>query len=436
VCRSDQHRSGLGVSVRLSFAHNILFDYAAARLWLRDLPPAVIAELERPDQQDLVLFARPSIVLLFQGLWHTSQAPDRGDFWNAALALSGSGLRLAGKIIAAGVAAAEFRRVSDIALLLARVETEGGQGPAANLLKHVVTAAMTRFGTGEGHIRWSGEGSPEWLGLALELTRRASGALSWQARLILTLVQRNPGQPMTPQQSEWANRAARALLEVELQRGSRGPAVTTAVAVACQTSAAEPEATIRAIRPVLDRAHQDDWHDLLEPIAEQFKHVATANPVFAARVIRSVFSKDYSRDDQIPPRDRIMPLTFNKHDSMETVRRDLAKSVLEMLEGGNLVAVHLHCCSSRHRFATATETTGLAPHASLWLVARLRYIATTATCGGTGPTPPTKCGARCLRRSKRCSCRPREVVLRREEAPTLLSCRRFWRLLLVEPGWR
>ena len=51
------------------FTHNVLYDYAVARQFLRDLPDDLISDLAT-DDADLLLVIRPSIVFAFQRLWY------------------------------------------------------------------------------------------------------------------------------------------------------------------------------------------------------------------------------------------------------------------------------------------------------------------------------------------------------------------------------
>ena len=79
----------------------------------------------------------------------------------------------------------------------------------------------------------------------------------------------------------WVHRNCR-LHRGRLRRGGRGPGTVTALAVASRTIGADPQATLRAIRPVLDPSRAEDWYELLGPLAEHLeelvrdKHLLTA----------------------------------------------------------------------------------------------------------------------------------------------------------------
>jgi hypothetical protein len=66
---------------RLAFAHNLLFDFGAAELYLPHEPEDFLAMLAA--QPDLALLLRPSLHMRFQQLWMT----DKEEFWNLTFQL-------------------------------------------------------------------------------------------------------------------------------------------------------------------------------------------------------------------------------------------------------------------------------------------------------------------------------------------------------------
>jgi hypothetical protein len=174
----------------ISFVHNILYDYGVARLLLKDLPPVMVEWLGAKERQDLLLAIRPSIVLAFQRLWHSHH--DRKLFWQAALRfVTHPSIRLIGKIIAADVAALEFRRVADIAPLLEHLTTSERES-ATTLLQFTLQAAIAHFNQDAHRFPLWGPSAPEWLSLAALLAERFPAAALWQVRSILAhLTSRN-----------------------------------------------------------------------------------------------------------------------------------------------------------------------------------------------------------------------------------------------------
>ena len=64
----------------VAYSHNLLFDYAVARLWVRDLPPEVTEKFAEKAGHQLLLAIRPSLQIAFQRLWNAGNAA----FWEAA----------------------------------------------------------------------------------------------------------------------------------------------------------------------------------------------------------------------------------------------------------------------------------------------------------------------------------------------------------------
>jgi hypothetical protein len=170
----------------VAFVHNILYDYAVARLLLRELPTEVMDWLGETANQDLLLAIRPSVILAFQRLWYASS--DRKPFWERAVCLAASpSIRLIGKIIAAHVAATEYQVLDDVRPLLGRLGGSDDEA-ARQLLQYTWQAAFTNHQRDPRRFPFWGEGAPEWLGLADHLTEHHPDAATWQVRALLALL--------------------------------------------------------------------------------------------------------------------------------------------------------------------------------------------------------------------------------------------------------
>ncbi len=332
ILQSSPSSALAGSDPFVSFSHNILLDYAAARVWLGDIGPDPIDELERQENQDLLLFARPSIHLAVQRLWHmrdTSSTP-RATFWDRVRAFESSRIRPLGKIIPSAVAAAELQDVADISPLLDQLQSLETRTADEAVFQHVIAGVLARTRDPSFNWRITGSGAPPWLDVAADIARRDLPRCAWQLRLLLLEAEREGAPALTLEQTSQANRAARALL----LWSAAGPGVTatlmTAISMACKTMQAGPQATVAALEPILSRTHSEDWYDLLRPIAENFTQVALSSPRFACRAIRAAYARDYGHDDFIDQGSRILPLRFNKGDSLESARRTISESFSEL----------------------------------------------------------------------------------------------------------
>ena len=160
----------------LSFVHNIMYDYAVARLLLGELGRTELEFLEAGGNEHLALSIRPSISLAFQRLWHAS--PERRPFWEKAiLFVQSERIRMFGKVTAGDVASSEFREVSDVMLLIEEVEK--GDEHAYKLLKYMIQAAIAHFrgATSNSSQLW-GDGSPAWLEAIAYMAERIPDAVA------------------------------------------------------------------------------------------------------------------------------------------------------------------------------------------------------------------------------------------------------------------
>ena len=177
-----------GTDRQISFVHNILFDYAVARLMLKNLPEDIVNWLGIKESQDLLLAIRPSVVLTFQRLWYSDN--ERRVFWDRALAFTANkGIRLFGKIIAADVAALEFRTTEDMFSLMEQLNSSAGQ-EAKTLLQFTLQAALAHFAQDSVRFPLVGTNAPQWLKLSAELAEHYPDAASWQVRNVLAQIGR------------------------------------------------------------------------------------------------------------------------------------------------------------------------------------------------------------------------------------------------------
>jgi hypothetical protein len=331
VLRSERRSALAGTPAFLSFAHHILFDYATARLWMGSLEPAILAELEDPKQQDLVLFARPSLVLTFQRLWHMGDAsdPSREMFWARALTMLESRLRLSARIVASTVAAAEFRSVTDLDYLLSRIGKDK-ESPASKLFQYVITAVLTRADDQQQPLEIIGRDARPWLSVSREVIDRGLKQNAWQVYLLLRVVERQSDGLLQPDQQDTANHVARGLLQWSLDDPKLTATESTAVAVVSKTARSHPAESIASLTPLLDQSHSGEWHETLRPIADNFAALASLDQRFASRVMHAAYTHAYDPEDRTALGGRLMPLLFAKNDSLKHVQEKIASGIAKL----------------------------------------------------------------------------------------------------------
>ncbi len=147
----------------LSFAHHVLFDYAAARLLLRRGAAEVVDRLVA--NRDLPVLIRPSLDLHLRWLWEGH--PDHRAFWELTLAIAASPeipeiATLSGTTIAASMTVS----LDDLTLLLDAVtnETAETQRVGERVLAHLLAAVQTLG------LPLAGDAAGPWTGLAARLS--------------------------------------------------------------------------------------------------------------------------------------------------------------------------------------------------------------------------------------------------------------------------
>ncbi len=309
-----------GADQQVSFAHNILFDYAVARLWLMDLPQSVIEELASADREDLLLAVRPSIDIAFQRLWFEPQQPDRESFWARTFRFQAT--RLVGRIIPAGVAASAFRTIDDLQQLLDAVgQTEQH---ATSIMGHTITAAIMMDDDPGAEFELLGEQSARWMELASLLASTSLESTAWQIRVLLARAYRGETR-LTLDERRYAGNAARQLLGHALENPEVRGAIPVAMHVVCQTVDTSPTDSVSLLSRFLEpKELATSGHETLDDMAQYFSRLVDVDPDFALRLTSATFSTYAPPDEQVPMGNRILPLTFRKHDMLDMARDHIA----------------------------------------------------------------------------------------------------------------
>jgi hypothetical protein len=322
-----------GADVSISFSHNILFDYAVARVRLQELPDNVISWLSESQNQDLLLAIRPSLVMALRRLWHYGGQSTRQRFWERAIALHRSPtMRLIGKILSGTVAAESFRVYGDIAWLIDLMR-DGNDDPALAVLRYTVMAALALHQESPVKLLLSGPDAPEWLCLASTLSGPNMTETFWLVRNLLHHLQQRDVE-LTNRQVTWAGSAARSLLQYGLSNERASGVVRTAIEVVCRTIRSDPVQSAAVLALLLtDDQVAKSGHDTLGDMTKHLPAIMQANADLALKLVDVVFSASASRDDQVPSGGRLMSFTFNKHDLLSMARRNVAEKFLEVMLG-------------------------------------------------------------------------------------------------------
>lgn len=306
----------------VSFSHNILFDYAVCRLLLDGLSDPVVAKLSEPANHDLLLAIRPSITMAFEELWFAD--PSRTLFWQRALAfVHHPDMRLVGKIIAAGVAAEQYRGLADAAFLLESLQRQ--DTTVVPILRFTIQAAATLQEPGPKQRPLLGTSAAPWMELAAALSEHLAHA-AWEVRSLIWPMIRS-SHNATGEQARAANKAAVALLHFGLSSSQHYGIVRPALEVAAATVASDPATTVAALGAVLQPDKLEiGAHEWLHPLAERLDLIAVAQPDFALQIVDVVFATSGDRSAAVPMGGRILALNMNKHDLVRMARHDVQEA--------------------------------------------------------------------------------------------------------------
>jgi hypothetical protein len=166
---------------RLSLSHNVLFDYAFARLALPAAPRALAESLR--GAPDLLLLVRPSLELRLADLW--AQEGDRASFWVTALLLGEEVQGILAQLVAPAIVAANVQHFDDLAPLLHALSDSGEAASAVRLLDEIVGAVVAAGPDLRPLSAYSPAAQAAWAQLAVWLARQTGLADTRPANRLL-----------------------------------------------------------------------------------------------------------------------------------------------------------------------------------------------------------------------------------------------------------
>jgi hypothetical protein len=179
---------------RVSFAHNILFDYAVSVLAISEQPSELVAFLT--EDRSRPLFLRPSLVYFFARLWHGARDQFWADYWYL-VEQEDVAVRLVGRLIPPFVAASEAKSASDLEPVAShQLASPSAQSTAVLRLFQALRFADTRS-------------LPAWLDLAEQVSHRPDPSFAWEVGGFLSRAADN--QVAIATNSESVGRTARTL---------------------------------------------------------------------------------------------------------------------------------------------------------------------------------------------------------------------------------
>jgi len=320
----------------LAFSHNVLFDYAVARLLLRGDSEKLISRLA--DTPDLVMVIRPSLVLHFTHLWHI--APDRQDFWNLVFrVIQSKKIPEIGKIIGPTVAAELARTIEDLEPLCVSLEesSKTRQDAAEQALRHLVGALLTR---GSDEMRIVGLGAGPWCSILERVSRNLRPSVAYPVRALLTTLCEHP-EDFTPEQRDAAGLAARRLLEFAWGQTTRDPwLVAHAIQCVCRTFESDRKASGALIQRCLEPSHLSRFgFEEMPWLAREVKRLVFIDPDLVEEIYCSAFAhREKSKEPTLIGPSQILPLASNRQQDYEIALYELAEAFPAFLNAASVNA--------------------------------------------------------------------------------------------------
>jgi hypothetical protein len=291
---------------RVSFSHNILFDYAVSVLLMEDDPPTVCAFLA--DDPSRPLFLRPSVDYYFTRLWYVRPQ----GFWDVLwfmLRAPQTHVRVYARLVPMTVMAREAREVAQLRPLLGQLAEHSDVAPQAML--HLLQVVRGLF-KGQRDALWSA------------LLRRAAESLqqefAWElATLTFDILERAQRTGQREVIDDCARVGRRLLQWVWSERSQRATAFLDniggvwAVRLVCRTFAQDPDSSRDVLRPILEQLSNPAFPiQYFSRLTDEVSHIWDVDPALAVEIYAAAFSHEETSDEKTGFGTPILPLTSTR----------------------------------------------------------------------------------------------------------------------------
>lgn len=325
------------VTDRISFTHNIIFDYAVARLLLDE---TAIFEFISKDASNAIFF-RPSLTFFFHYVWFE----DRKLFWNLATQIFGSSeVPERARVIAAVAIYEMARQLGELDPIT------GVQSEAANQAIAGVLRGIQAFGGLQSERR------ELWLSMLTLLAGRMDIDFVNEYVSLLNIA----GESMSGAEEDALGKAARKLLhwmwssapdlgeERAVRLADVGAARVFPVVMKCFSS--EPKESKQIVVEVMERFSSpvSGPHEVFS-LAHNIRTIIENDPLLATEVYKRMFSYDETREDKTAMGgSMILQLTSTRKQDFSTARYVLLQGFQHFLqlapvEAARAAAASLSC---------------------------------------------------------------------------------------------
>jgi hypothetical protein len=331
ILRAEDDIRGANEDILL-FSHNVLFDYAIARLlFRRGKDPARLTELLRADRS-LALMVGPSLTMALHDVWTSDSA--RAAFWALALALAREdGLPQAAYLAAPMVAAESAVTLADVEPLLSKLrQSDTSQKAAERIVQHLIGALLVRQ---KGGASFVGPAAGPWMEFAEALSALRTDAAMFAIKPLVALGTEAP-EKLVPEQTVPTGMAARRLLEYGLSRQPRASHLIIAAIIAvAKTMGTDPEASSHILHRLIEPSHLAEFgYEELRWLASNIGALAKHDLPLVVDIYQAAYGYEDSRHDAKTNigNSGILPLTSNRRQDYQSAWYQLEQAAIPLLE--------------------------------------------------------------------------------------------------------
>ena len=322
----------------LAFSHNVLFDYAVARLLLRGPGDVVIKQMAADPELAIVI--RPSLVHHFHYLWTIDSR--RGQFWDSVFRMIGTEQAPEiGKLIGPSVAAGLTIDLQDLEYLANALDDSNPEIylPAEKALQHLFGALLAEV---PEDIRLVGVNAGPWCKLLEKISRSLRPSLAYTIRWLLQAICEHP-EKLTSEQRDAAGWTARRLMDfawTQTQRHAR--LLIDALRYVCRTYESNPVTSAQLIRRLLEASRLAQYgFEEMPPLSREIERLIPIDAELIGEIYCAVFQYQESSNEPAPfGSSRIMPMTSNRRQEYEAALYQLSEIFPKFLSYAPETAVH------------------------------------------------------------------------------------------------
>ena len=311
---------------RVSFCHNILFDYAVSVLLIEDQPEAACAFLAEDPSRPL--FLRPSVDYYFTRLWHVRPLV----FWDVLWLMHGAPqthVRVYARLVPMTVIAREARKTGQLEPLLRSLSTQNATTSTA--MSHLLQVVRGLF-PGQRDALWSAV-----LRVAARSLRRE---FAWElATLAFDIFERAQRVGRREVLEDCAHVGRRLLEWVWHERSQGASAVVDDVGSAwgvrlvCRTYAQDPDSSRGLVRPILEQLSDGAFPiDYASRLSDEVPYLWSVDPDLVVDIYAVVFSHEETSDIETGFGTPILPLRSTRRQDFSMCQYHLIRHYSAFLE--------------------------------------------------------------------------------------------------------